>query len=35
MFIGLSKREFVEAVVSAVTIVGAGYLFSVGFLLIF
>lgn len=35
MFVGLSKREFVEALVSAVTIVAAAYLFSVGFLLVF
>jgi len=35
MFAGLSKREFIEAAIVAISAAAAGYLFSIGFLLIF
>ncbi len=35
MFVGFSKREFVQSVLAAVSMLGSVYLFSVGFLLLF
>gem|GEM_PF-967277 len=35
MFIGFSRRDFIQSFMSSVIIVLLGYLFSVGFLLLF
>jgi len=35
VFIGFSKREFIQSFLAAVSMVGTVYLFSVGFLLLF
>jgi hypothetical protein len=35
MFVGFSKREFVQSFLAAVSMVGTVYFISVGFLLLF